>query len=143
MKGYAVHRQKNDVSFTVNDRFIVFAEHQSTINPNMPARMLSYAARTYEKLLGEGVYRQSAVTLPAPELYVFYNGGKKAPYESVYRLSDNFAAEAPSNSIEAVAKVINIGYNENKEVLRRCRTMREYSRFVYLVNEDMKEGESL
>lgn len=28
---------KNDVSFTVNDKFIVFAEHQSTISPNMPA----------------------------------------------------------------------------------------------------------
>lgn len=134
---------KNDVSFTVNDKFIVFAEHQSTISPNMPARMLSYVARTYEKMFGDSMYKQSPVTLPVPELYIFYNGSRMAEDEKMYRLSDNYAAEAPKNSIEAVAKVINISYNEDKELLNKCRTMKEYSQFVYFVNEALKDTGNL
>jgi len=36
--------QINDVSFTVGDRLIVLIEHQSTINENMPLRLLMYVA---------------------------------------------------------------------------------------------------
>ena len=134
---------KNDVSFTVNDKFIVFAEHQSTISPNMPTRMLSYVTRTYEKMFGDSMYKQSPVTLPVPELYIFYNGSRMTEDEKMYRLSDNYAAEAPKNSIEAVAKVINISYNEDKELLNKCRTMKEYSQFVYFVNEALKDTGNL
>lgn len=42
---------KNDVAFTVNGQKIILSEHQSTVNPNMPVRMLMYIAREYEKLM--------------------------------------------------------------------------------------------
>ena len=32
--------RKNDVAFTMNGRFVVLVEHQSTINENMPLRLL-------------------------------------------------------------------------------------------------------
>jgi len=38
--------QINDVSFTVGDRLIVLIEHQSTINENMPLRLLMYVGCT-------------------------------------------------------------------------------------------------
>ena len=40
----------NDVSCLVDDKIIVLAEHQSTVNENMPLRFLQYIARLYEKL---------------------------------------------------------------------------------------------
>ena len=40
----------NDVSCLVDNKIIVLAEHQSTINENMPLRFLEYIARLYEKL---------------------------------------------------------------------------------------------
>ena len=44
-------RRKNDVSFLLDDKFIVFLEQQSTINFNMPARFLLYCAKTYDIML--------------------------------------------------------------------------------------------
>ena len=40
---------RNDVSFNVGDRILVFGEHQSTINGNMPLRDLMYVGRAYEQ----------------------------------------------------------------------------------------------
>ena len=33
---------KNDIAFTLDNKFIVLTEHQSTVNPNMPVRNLIY-----------------------------------------------------------------------------------------------------
>ena len=35
---------KNDLAFIMDNRFIVMIERQSTVNPNIPLRMLCYAA---------------------------------------------------------------------------------------------------
>jgi hypothetical protein len=40
----------NDISFEAGEKLVVILEHQSTINPNMPLRLLSYIARIYEKI---------------------------------------------------------------------------------------------
>ncbi|MDR1956639.1 MAG: Rpn family recombination-promoting nuclease/putative transposase, partial [Treponema sp.] len=32
----------NDISFSIGTRLVVLIEHQSTINPNMPVRLLMY-----------------------------------------------------------------------------------------------------
>ena len=39
----------NDVAYIMDDVFICFIEHQSTLNPNMALRLLIYLARTYER----------------------------------------------------------------------------------------------
>ena len=43
--------RKNDLSFLIEDRFVILIEHQSTINPNLPLRDLIYMARTLEKMM--------------------------------------------------------------------------------------------
>ncbi len=59
-------QQKNDVSFAWNDQSIVLTEHQSTINPNMPARMLIYASRLLLGTLADkkALYRKKLIYLP-------------------------------------------------------------------------------
>ena len=37
----------NDIAVMVNDQFILMIEHQSTINSNMPLRLLEYVTRIY------------------------------------------------------------------------------------------------
>jgi hypothetical protein len=44
----ALFRNKiNDLSFEIAKKLVVILEHQATINPNMPLRLLSYIARLY------------------------------------------------------------------------------------------------
>lgn len=65
---------KNDISFEVDQKVIIFGEHQSTVNPNMPLRCLMYAGRAYEQVVDkEARYRSQLVKIPVPEFYVFYN----------------------------------------------------------------------
>ena len=64
LKSVLFNRLKNDISFKVGDRFIVLFEHQSTINPNMPARMLLYSAMLYRKMLSkESIYSKKLIPL--------------------------------------------------------------------------------
>ena len=134
---------KNDLAFEIDGRFIIFIEHQSTICPNMPIRMTEYVGRIFEQMFGMEIYRDKPMQIPAPEFYVFYNGAKKAPKETIWRLSDCFAVPAEENSMELIVRQINIGYNENMEILKRNRTLYEYSRFVYLIEEFRKREPSL
>ena len=42
---------QNDISFDAGGKVIVFGEHQSTVNENMPLRSLLYIGRAYERLV--------------------------------------------------------------------------------------------
>ena len=42
------HDFRNDICKMVNGKLFVLIEHQSTINFNMPLRLLSYVSRLYE-----------------------------------------------------------------------------------------------
>ena len=64
----------NDVSMLINDKLIVMLEHQSTINENMPFRLLEYITRIYESLMeNENRYAERRIMIPYPEFYVFYH----------------------------------------------------------------------
>ena len=43
-------QMRNDVSYEFDDKIVCFVEHQSTINHNMPFRLLMYVGRVYEML---------------------------------------------------------------------------------------------
>ena len=79
----------------------------------------------------------------APVFYVFYLGKPDAPEVETFRLSDHYKENAPENSIEVVVKVYNICYSENKEILKRSKTLREYSLFISYVNENLDKGMDL
>ncbi|MDR1687141.1 MAG: Rpn family recombination-promoting nuclease/putative transposase, partial [Clostridiales bacterium] len=40
---------RNDLSFIIEGRLAVFIEYQTTINPNMPLRLLKYVLLFYEE----------------------------------------------------------------------------------------------
>ncbi|MBQ3612335.1 MAG: hypothetical protein IJA01_08720 [Firmicutes bacterium] len=135
---------KNDIAFIIDDRFIILTEHQSTKSPNFPLRMLCYLAKEYEKkYYSDAIYSTRLVTLPTPELYVFYEGKKDAPVEWELKLSDAFREKCDTISVEAVVKVINVSYEKGAELLERCKTMQEFSLFMYMIRKKYDETGNL
>ena len=137
---------KNDLAFIIDGHYMVMTEHQSTIKPNMPLRMLSYSIREYERQdIMKKLYSRRIVKIPVPELYVLYNGEEEQPIEHEMKLSDAFMVKCDKIAIEARVKVINVNYDKNSELLKRSKTLREYSRFIHMVREkqesmDMEEA---
>ena len=137
----------NDLSFSLDNRYIVLYEHQATINKNMPVRVLLYLGRLLEKLLDrKSLYREKQIPLMTPEFIVLYNGQKPYPDISYMRLSDAFISQThknegePAPSVELVVKVINIGYGHNKSILEKSKPLQDYSIFTYKVQEYKDRG---
>ena len=121
----------NDVSCLIDGKIIILAEHQSTINENMPLRFLEYIARLYEKLQNpKDRYLRKLSKIPAPEFYVFYNGIEDYPETTVLKLSDAFIAKGEKIPLELEVTVYNINKNQRAKVLSGCKTLNEYSLFV-------------
>ena len=94
----------NDLAFKVGNRLIILMEHQSTLNYNMPLRMLFYVADEYKKIIEEftkAIYKEKLIHLPAPEFYVVYTGKKTHP--DVLELAD---ALGKSESLNLKVSVI-------------------------------------
>ena len=82
---------RNDLSAVINRESLGIWEHQSTINPNMPLRLLLYVGRAYEQLVEkEARYKTKLIKIPVPEFYVFFNGKRDFPIEKNLYLSDAF-----------------------------------------------------
>ena len=121
----------NDVSCLVDDKIIVLAEHQSTINENMPLRFLQYIARLYEKLQKPtDRYLRTLSKIPTPEFYVFYNGIEDYPETITLKLSDAFITKPEQVPLELTVRVLNINKDKGGEILKTCKTLDEYSLFV-------------
>lgn len=128
----------NDVSYLVDNKIIVLAEHQSTINPNMPIRCLEYIARLYEQFYkSKEKYSRKQLAIPTPEFYVFYNG--KEPYrgDSLLKLSDSFTQTHDEYALELSVKVVNINYDKTNEILKLCKPLKQYSLFVDAVRRNI------
>ena len=135
---------KNDISCEVNGQVLVFGEHMSTINRNMPLRCLMYVGRAYEQLVdSKARYRTTLVKIPTPEFYVFYNGEKEQPLERVLSLSDAFMNPARENSVELKVKVININSDKAHGILDKCGILREYSQFISMVRKYSEEESAI
>lgn len=134
---------KNDISFGVNDRILIFGEHQSTINENMPLRALMYVGRAYEALTSiNSRYRKTLLKIPTPEFYTFYNGDDDYPTESLLRLSDAYMDRNTGGevfSLELLVKIININTEKGSKILKKCKILREYSEFIETVKKYNKE----
>jgi len=116
-------------------RFLLYA-HQSTVNNNIPLRLLLYVARLYEKLLqNANKFSTRQIPLAKPVFYVFYNGQRSWKKKQL-RLSSAFAGQDllpnADNSLELVVNVINIRYNKDEynEILEKCPILKEYSQFI-------------
>ena len=136
--------QRNDLAFTVNESLVVIIEHQSTLNRNMPLRMLQYILLYYDLYLnlGQALYKEKQIKLPKPCFYVLYNGQTPYPPSGVMRLSDAFDNMGGDDSpdLELVVKIININYGTNTDVLQRSDELMGYSVFVEKVRIWLSKG---
>lgn len=128
---------QNDVSCGIEDKLIVFGEHQSSINLNMPLRSLMYIGRAYEQIVPiEERYRKKLVRIPTTGFYTFYNGKESCPKEVYLKLSDAFIVSPQlEHTLELTVKVINIKNETGHEILIRCDILREYSEFMEYVEK--------
>lgn len=90
----------NDVCFRVKNHLIVLMEHQSSLNPNMPIRMLLYLAEEYKRIITNSkkwgaILSQNLVKLPTPEMYIVYTGNKNIPTK--LSIKDAFLSENTSD----------------------------------------------
>ena len=132
----------NDIAMLIDNKIVILVEHQSTINENMPFRILEYITRIYEKLTkSKNKFGRKLIQLPIPEFYVFYNGKEDFPTEKTLKLSDAFLlpenkyGEVPNFPLEITVKVVNINVDKDNEVLKRCEVLEQYSEFVELVRD--------
>jgi predicted transposase/invertase (TIGR01784 family) len=143
--------QINDVSFTIDNRLVVLVEHQSTINDNIPLRLLMYIARIYEKIVNrKKLYQAKLEKIPTPEFIVLYNGKYKYPDYSQLKLSDAFKnieglklADGNAIPLELIVQVYNVNRGHNPEILKRCETLDGYSVFMGKIREFKKKEKSL
>ncbi|MDR0718152.1 MAG: Rpn family recombination-promoting nuclease/putative transposase, partial [Treponema sp.] len=135
----------NDISFEAGEKLVVILEHQSTVSPNMPLRLLSYIARIYEKITAgkRRWYGKKGFKIPRPEFIVLYNGVEPFPEEETFRLSDAFedvsslglsAAAAPPD-LELTARVYNINEGHNRDMVQKDETLSGYVMFIAKVRE--------
>jgi len=135
--------RKNDLSFTVNGSLVVIAEHQSTINENMPYRMLQYVCRLFENGVADkkAVYRQALVKHPRPRFIVFFNGAAEFPDHKKMRLSDAFEPVEGFDgaSLELEIDVYNVNEGRNRSILEACGELKGYAYFVSRARRHEKE----
>lgn len=133
---------KNDISFDAGGKLIVFGEHQSTINENMPLRSLMYVGRAYEQMVPVADrYRKKRVALPMPEFCTFYNGAEEWEKETELSLSDAYKVKSINPMLELRVKVVNINLNKGHVILERCPVLHEYSQLVETVRRHQATGE--
>ena len=121
---------KNDISFLLNNLMVVLIEHQTTINPNMPLRFLSYVDELYKRYTSTShkkIYGDDLLKIPAPEFYVFYDGNDTSFEQQTLKLSDAF--ETQSDKLELTVHVYNLADGMNDELKRKCLPIGEYSIF--------------
>ena len=134
---------KNDMSFILDDWQNLF-EQQSTFNPNQPLRGFFYFADLYKvKYFGKKIYSTRLLKIPTPQYIVFYNGTTNMPDKKELRLSDAFQQPTEQPDIEVVAHMLNINYGHNKELMERCRKLKEYAQFIDIIRHYLRENEHL
>jgi hypothetical protein len=136
----------NDLSFIVGSVMVFIIEHQSSLNHNMPLRILQYFAEISKKLVDRrSLYKEALVKIPKPEFIVFYNGTEDTPDQWEERLSDAFIDPEGEgkNTLDLVVRVYNINKGRNKDLLSRSENLAGYAEFVAQVRENQKTGISL
>ena len=133
---------KNDVSFIILNEMNLW-EHQSSFNPNMPMRFLTYGTQLYEQYTASsGYYKFSRKLqpLPKPNCICFYNGTAEQPERSILKLSDAFGGEG---DIEVKVTMLNVNFGKNRELMEVCQPLREYAWMVDRVREHQRVLQNL
>jgi len=131
--------QINDIAFVLEGRLIVLIEHQSSINNNMPLRMLRYLSAEYDMIVDrKNLYKQKRIMIPAPEFIVLYNGNKKFPNYKELKLSDSYKFKTADCYLELMVKVYNINKGHNVDMAGRSPVLSGYEEFIAEIKENLK-----
>ena len=135
---------RNDLSFIIGDEMNLY-EHQSTFCPNLPLRGLFYFSSVYKAYIEpmkHKLYSTSELKIPFPQYIVFYNGIEEQPERQELKLStlfiENGKEKAPA--LECTALVLNVNYGQNKELMERCKTLKEYAQFIDIIRRNLAQG---
>ena len=132
---------KNDLAFIIDTNLFLY-EHQSTYNANMPLRDLFYISGEYQKLVDHrSLYSSTLQKIPAPNFIVFYNGTEKKEERWVSYLSEAYENLSGEPNLELKVITFNINEGYNKELMKQCRILREYSLYVSMVREYARDME--
>ncbi len=79
--------------------------------------------------------------LPIPQYFVFYNGTKEQPDETILRLTDAFESVSDNRQpcLQCTAVMLNINYGHNLALMEKCQRLKEYSIFVDTVRIQCKK----
>ena len=138
----------NDLSFVIDDKLVVLAEAQSSINNNMPLRFLFYMSEIYSDCIdGRSIYRKRLIKIPHPEFIVLYNGKEEYPDESILKLSDAFCelpeGHKPNGSLELTVKVLNINKGHNKGIVQKSAELEGYVEIISEIRKNQDSGLNL
>ncbi len=131
--------QLNDIAFVLENRLVVLIEHQSTVNENMPLRMLQYMGKEYQAITNKkDLYKKQLVEIPTPEFIVLYNGKEEFPDFKELRLSSAFKSKKEKYSLELIVQVYNINKGRNADMASRSPSLNGYSELVDEVENNCK-----
>ena len=139
---------KNDIAFII-DGTVNLYEQQSTFNPNMPYRFFQYGSEIYENLTENDddfcEYSDLLQKLPMARCVCFFIGSKTQPDRQILRLSDMYQIpgydfEKAESGFETKVLALNITSGRNAELFAACRPLGDYSYFIHLINEYLKQG---
>ena len=126
---------RNDISFIIGSRLSLY-EHQSTSSPNLPLRCLMYVTDLYSGMTKEAnLYGTKRFLLPTPRFVIFYNGKEELPDRQEMKLSASFEVKEEEPSLELRAVMYNINAGHNRELMERCRELRDYAEYTRRVRE--------
>lgn len=135
---------KNDLSFIIGDEMNLY-EHQSSVCPNLPLRGLFYFSSVYKSYIEpvkRKLYSTSQLEFPFPQYIVFYNGTEERPEREELKLSNLFIENGKGKqpSLECTALVLNVNYGHNKDLMERCKTLKEYAQFIAEIRRNLSYG---
>ena len=138
LEGTFLSRIKNDISFLLAGRHLIFMEHQSTANQNMPLRCLYYVCEQLRQYIpAKKLYQNTPIKLPAPEFHVFYTGRGDMPETCQMKLSDAYVKTDEKIHLDLKVNFHNIAYDNAKILLQRSRSIHDYSFFIDRIKRNM------
>ena len=141
LDGTFLSQMKNDISFLLAGRHLVFMEHQSTLNQNMPLRCLYYICEQLRQYIpAKSLYQNKQIPLPRPEFHVFYTGSKDTLEMEQMRLSDAYMEGEGDIHLELKVTFHNIAYGSEKMLLRMSRPLHDYSFFLNCIKTNIAGG---
>lgn len=134
-------RYYGDAVINAEGEILVVIEQQSTINNNMPLRILPqitdilYAFFINRKEL----YKYKLYKIPSVKFFVLYNRIRDWNPGKL-KLSDAFKIPSEEITLELIVNVININYENRDTILEKSSTLKGYSYLVNLIRRYQEEG---